>query len=369
MGAHMLSKLAELLVSYCIKATKGDEVRVSATYDAMSLVKELWKSLVSLGAYPYLSLVDEELEEIFYLYASEELLKHVPRVDKFIYENINAFISIISSTHTKHLISVAPEKLSIRAKTLGELSNIFINRESSGDLRWVATIYPTKALAQEAGMSLIAYKDFIFSALKLYEPNPIDAWIRQAEKQSRIVNVLSKVSELRFVGEGIDLHLRVDGRTWINDDGRKNMPGGEVYTAPIEDSVEGYVVFTYPAIWRGIEIDGVKLFFRGGKVINASATKGEEFIKKIINIDEGSRRVGEVAFGLNYNINRFTKQILLDEKMGGTIHLALGSAYLGSGGTNKSAIHLDLIKDMSKGKVIADGDVIYSDGRFLSDVL
>lgn len=365
----MLSKFAELLINYCIRATKGDEVRISATYEAMPLVRELWRNLVILGAYPYLSLVDEVLDELFYTYASEDLLKHVPRVERFIYENINAFVSIISNTHTKHLISVTPEKLSIRAKALGELSNIFIARESTGDLRWVTTIYPTKALAQEAGMSLIAYEDFIFKALKLYEADPIDAWIKQTANQGRIVNVLSKVSELRFIGENIDLYLRVDGRTWINDDGRKNMPGGEVYTAPIEDSVEGYVIFTYPAIWRGVEIDGIKLVFKRGEVVNASAIKGEDLIKRIINIDEGSKRVGEVAFGLNYSINRFTKQILIDEKIGGTIHLALGSAYLGSGGANRSAIHLDLIKDMSKGKVIADGDVIYSNGRFLSDIL
>ncbi|MEM4498913.1 MAG: aminopeptidase, partial [Sulfolobales archaeon] len=175
--------------------------------------------------------------------------------------------------------------------------------------------------------------------------------------------------ELRFLGDGVDLTLRVDGRKWINDDGRKNMPGGEVYTAPIEDSAEGFIVFTYPAIWRGVEVEGVKLVFKHGVVVDATAVKGEQFLKKILSVDEGSRRIGEIAFGLNYGIDAFTKQILLDEKMGGTIHLALGSAYPTTGGTNKSAIHWDLIKDMRHGKVFADGDLIYSEGKFLSDVI
>ena len=244
-----------------------------------------------------------------------------------------------------------------------------MRRDFEGSLRWVVTIYPTKALAQEAGMSLITYEDFIYKALKLYEDDPINAWVSQSRFQEKVINMLGRVSELRFLGSDIDLTLRVDGRKWVNDDGRRNMPGGEVYTAPIEDSVEGYVVFTYPVIWRGIEMDGVKLVFRRGEVVNASATKGEEFLKKIVDVDEGAKRVGEVAFGLNYDIDRFTKQILLDEKIGGTIHLALGSAYLVAGGTNKSAIHLDLIKDLRDGKVFADGDLIYSNGRFVSDIL
>ncbi|MEM4519179.1 MAG: aminopeptidase, partial [Sulfolobales archaeon] len=175
--------------------------------------------------------------------------------------------------------------------------------------------------------------------------------------------------ELRFLGNDVDLIMRVDGRKWINDDGKKNMPGGEVYTAPIEDSVEGYILFSYPAIWRGVEVEGVKLVFKRGVVVESSATRGEQFLKKIINVDEGSKRVGEIAFGLNYGISNFTKQILLDEKMGGTIHLALGSAYSTTGGINKSAIHWDLIKDMRSSKVFADGDLIYLDGRFLSDVI
>jgi len=365
----VLNKFAKLLVNYCIRASSGDEVRISATYDAMPLVRELWVELVKVSAYPHLNLVDEVLDEIFYRYSDEELLKRVSKIDRYVYENIDATISIISSTHTKHLVNVDSERIRMRSQALRVLNETFLRRDSEGSLRWTVTIYPTKALAQEAGMSLIAYEDFIYRALKLYEEDVISAWVKQAEGQGKVINLLEGVSELRFLGDGVDLTLRVDGRKWINDDGRKNMPGGEVYTAPIEDSAEGFIVFTYPAIWRGVEVEGVKLVFKHGVVVDATAVKGEQFLKKILSVDEGSRRIGEIAFGLNYGIDAFTKQILLDEKMGGTIHLALGSAYPTTGGTNKSAIHWDLIKDMRHGKVFADGDLIYSEGKFLSDVI
>ncbi len=365
----MLNKFAKLLVNYCVRASKGDEVRISATYEAMPLVRELWRELIKNDSYPYLNLVDEVLDEIFYKYSSEELLKHVPKIDKYVYENVDATISIISNTHTKHLVNIDPDRIRLRSQALRVINETFIKRDYEGKLRWTATIFPTKALAQEAGMSLMTYEDFIYRSLKLHEDDVIGAWVKQAEYQDKVIKLLESVSELRVLDDDADLTLKVDGRKWINDDGRKNMPGGEVYTAPIECSVEGYIVFTYPAIWRGVEVEGVKLVFRRGEVVDAGAIRGEQFLKKILSVDEGSRRVGEVAFGLNYNINVFTKQILLDEKMGGTIHLALGSAYPITGGTNKSAIHWDLIKDMRKGKVFADGDLIYSDGKFLSDVI
>ncbi len=365
----MLNKFAKLVVNYCIKALRGDEVRISATYEAMPLVRELWAELVRVGAYPHFKLVDELLDEVFYRYSGDELLRYVSKVEMYTYENIDAMISVISSTHTKHLINVDPERMKIRSQALRGLNETFLRRDHEGSLRWTATIYPTRALAQEASMSLMVYEDFIYRALKLYEEDVISAWINQAGYQGRVVNLLGSVSELRFLGDGVDLSLRVDGRKWVNDDGKKNMPGGEVYTAPIEDSVDGFIAFTYPAIWRGVEVEGIKLVFRRGVVVDANAVRGEEFLKKILDVDEGSRRVGEIAFGLNYGINSFTKQILLDEKIGGTVHLALGSAYSITGGVNKSAIHWDLIKDMRSGKVFADGDLIYSDGRFLSDVI
>jgi len=365
----MLGKFAKLIVDYCVSVREGDDVKIAATYEAMPLIRELWREVVIRGAYPRLDLIDEVLDEIFYMYAPESLLKHLSVIDRFIAENVSASISVVSNTHTKYLINVDPERLRVRSQAVRELTEVFMRRDFEGSLRWVVTLYPTKALAQEAGMSLITYEDFVFRALKLYEDDPVSAWVKQAETQVRIVNYLSRVSELRIVSDDTDLTLRVDGRRWINDDGRKNMPGGEVFTSPIEDCVDGYIVFTYPAVWRGVEVEGVRLVFKRGEVVEASATKGCDFLRKMISVDEGSRRVGELAFGLNYDIGRFTKQILFDEKIGGTIHLALGAAYLGTGGENRSSIHWDMVKDLRNGRVYADGELIYENGMFLEEVV
>jgi len=366
----MLNKFARLIVDYCTEIRKGDEVLVSASVEAMPLIRELWKAIVSRGAYPHLYLYDDVLNEIFYRYAPEELLKYESKIEVFVMENIDVRISILSPTHTKPLVSVDPERIKLRRQALRRLTEIFMRRDAEESLRWVVTAYPTNSLAQEAGMSPLEYSEFVFKSLKLYSDDPVKAWIEQAKWQQKIADALSKVSELRFVSKDTDILVRVDGRSWINDDGKNNMPGGEVFTGPHEDATEGYITFTYPAIWGGVEVEGVRLVFKRGKVVEATAVKGEEFLKKILEVDEGAKRLGEVAFGLNYDVTRFTKEILFDEKIGGTIHLALGASYPKTGGKSTSAIHWDMIKDMKKdGKVYADGDLIYENGRFLEDVL
>ena len=333
-----LDKYAKLIVDYCVSVKKFDEVGIYASTAAMPLVIELYREIVSRGAYPRYVATDDIFSEIFYRYAPKELLEYVSPIDRFIAEKINVRISILSPQHTKPLISIDPEKIKIRSRALKELREIFMKRDATGDLRWVVAAYPTNALAQEAGMSLLEYEEFVYRAVKLYEPDPVKAWIEQAKKQEKIINLLSKVDELRFVSDNTDLLLKVGGRTWINDDGKNNMPGGEVFSAPHEDSAEGYIVFEYPAIYGGVEVEGVKLVFRRGEVVEAYATKGQEFLRKMLEVDEGAKRIGEVAFGLNYDITRFTKEILFDEKIGGTIHIALGSAYLRTGGKNVSSI-------------------------------
>ncbi len=360
---------AKLLVDYCTGVKRGDEVLVRGSVEALPLVKEIYRAIVELGAYPRFQLEDEELIEIFYRYAPRDLLEYLSPIDRFIAENVNVSINIISSTHTKPLVGVDPEKFKIRSGALRPLTEIFMRRDSEGSLRWTVTLYPTRSLAQEAGMSILEYEEFVFKALKLHTPNPINVWIKQAEGQAKIAENLSKISELRIVSEDTDLLVRVDGRTWINDDGKKNMPGGEVFTGPHEDATEGYIVFTYPAIWRGYEVEGVKLVFKRGSVIEAFAIKGEDVLKKVLEVDDGARRLGEFAFGLNYDIRRYTKQILFDEKIGGSIHIALGASYPSTGGRNVSAIHWDMVKDMSKAKVYGDGDLIYENGRFIWEIL
>ncbi|MEM2004763.1 MAG: aminopeptidase [Zestosphaera sp.] len=365
----MLNKLAKLITEYCTNVKAGDEVLVISTYEAYPLVREIWREVVVKGGYPRWSLNDEILNEIFYRHAPEELLRFQSRIDEFMSENVDVRISVLSSTHSKHLVSVDPERIKIRAQAMRKLSEIFMRRDSEGLLRWVVTAYPTRAMAQEANMSPLEYEDFVFRSLKLHAEDPVSAWVSQASLQQRVAEVLSKVSELRIVSDDTDILLNVGGRVWINDDGRNNMPGGEVFTGPHEDFTEGFIRFDFPAVWRGVEVRNARLVFQRGEVVKADAEVGGELLRKMLETDEGARRLGEVAFGLNYDITRFTKEILFDEKIGGTIHMALGASYLKTGGINKSSIHWDLIKDMRRGKVFADGELIYEDGRFIAEVV
>jgi aminopeptidase len=361
-----ISNLARLIVNYCVYLRKGEEVVINATVESIPLVREIVKYTVEAGAYPvFINIGDESITEAFYKYAPQEVLSHVSILEKETVSRVNAQISILSPSHTKPLIGIDPEKLKVRSQARRELNKIYLERSAKGELKWVIAPYPTRALAQEAGMSISEYEDFVYHATYADSADPVSMWSEIGKRQQRIAEFLNKAREIRYVGPGIDLYLRVDGRTWINDDGHYNMPGGEVFSAPVEDSVEGYVEFEYPAIWRGVEVEGVKLVFRKGEVVEATARRGEAFLKKMLETDDGARRVGEIAFGLNYNITRFTKEILFDEKIGGTIHLALGSAYPETGGRNVSAIHWDMIKDMRNAKVYVDNELIYENGRFI----
>ncbi len=365
-----VSRLARLLVEYCIEAGGGDEVIINAGVQAIPIVREVVGELVSHGAYPLMiNLGDESITETFYRKAGMDVVKHVSPVEKIIYERVNAVISIISPSHTKPLTGMDPEKIRARSIARRELTRIFMERSARKELRWVVTAYPTRALAQQADMGITEFEEFVFHAVYADSEDPVAEWRRISGEQEVIARFLDKVSELRYEGPGIELRLGVEGRKWINDDGKNNMPGGEVFSAPVEDSVEGWIEFDYPAVWRGVEVEGVRLVFRKGVVVEARARRGEEFLKNMLETDEGARRLGEIAFGLNYNITRHTKEILFDEKIGGTIHMALGAAYPETGGRNVSAIHWDMIKDMWRGRVYADGDLIYENGRFLREVL
>lgn len=365
-----VSNLAKLIVNYCVYLKKGEEVVINGTVESIPLIREIVKYTVDAGAYPVMiNIGDESITEAFYRHAPPEVLSHVSIIEKEMISRINASISILAPSHTKPLAGIDPEKIMIRSRARRELSQIYLERSARGELKWVIAPYPTRALAQEAGMSIGEYEDFVYRATFADQEDPVQAWVDKAREQEKIARFLEKAREIRYVGEGIDLYLRVDGRKWVNDDGHYNMPGGEVFSAPVDDSAEGYVEFDYPAIWRGVEVEGVKLVFKKGVVVEAAARKGGEFLAKMLDTDEGARKIGEIAFGLNYNITRFTKEILFDEKIGGTIHLALGSAYPETGGQNKSAIHWDMIKDMRKAKVFIDGDLVYENGRFIKETI
>ena len=370
MADPRVSRLARLIAEYCVSIKKGDEVVVNAGLEALPLVREIYREVVTRGGYPLLvNLGDEVLDEIMYRYAPDDVLEHVSPVEEELVKRIDVTINILAPSHTKHLTGVNPERIAKRSKARFNLTRIFMERSAKGELRWTIAPYPTRALAQEAGMSILEYEEFVYHATMVDREDPVKAWQEQARWQQRIADFLNKVHELRYQGPGIDFYIRVDGRKWINDDGRYNMPGGEVFTGPVEDSAEGYIEFDYPAIWRGHEVEGVKLVFRKGVVVEAHARRGEDFLRKMLETDEGAKRLGELAFGLNYNITRFTKEILFDEKIGGTMHIALGASYPETGGKNQSSIHWDMIKSLRSHKVYADGDLVYENGKFIEDVI
>jgi len=365
-----VARLARLIAEYCVSIRRGDEVVINAGLEALPLVREVYREVVSRGGYPLLvNLGDEVLDEIMYRYAPDEVLEHVSPVEEAVVKTVSAVINILAPSHTRHLTGVDPERIAKRSRARFELTKIFMERSAKGELRWTIAPYPTRALAQEAEMSILEYEDFVYHATMVDREDPVEAWREQARWQQRIADFLNKVHELRYEGPGIDFRIRVDGRKWINDDGRYNMPGGEVFTGPVEDSAEGYIEFDYPAVWRGHVVEGVRLVFRRGVVVEAHASRGEDFLKKMLETDEGAKRLGELAFGLNYNITRFTKEILFDEKIGGTMHVALGAAYPETGGRNESSIHWDMIKSLRRHRVYADGDLVYENGKFIEDVI
>ena len=242
----------------------------------------------------------------------------------------------------------------------------FIKRLGEDSLRWVTSLCPTPALAQEAHISFDEYSEFVFSCMNLNVDDPVDFWTNFSAKQEGICERLNLAKEMRYVGQDTDLRFRCEGRKWINCDGKNNFPDGEVYTGPIEDSVEGTIRFTYPRIYLGSEIEDIFLRFESGKVVEARAVKGEELLLKLLDVDEGARCVGEIAIGTNDTINRFTKNMLFDEKMGGTVHLALGTGFPQSGSKNVSGIHWDMLKDMREsGEIYVNGKLIYKNGSSL----
>ena len=364
-----IQPLSRLLAEYCVEARRGDQAVILAGLDAVPLVRGLYRELASRGTLPLAIYRDEYAMDLVNRLAPPEVLATPHRLMEHMVKEMDILISIRSGLHTKPLTGLPPERLQAVTTAQGRFTEAFMERDKDPGFRWTATIYPSLSLAQEAGLSPVEFEDLVVEALKLGEADPVEAWRRQAEWQEKIATALGRFDEVRIVAPGTDLTLKVGGRTWINDDGKKNMPGGEVFTGPVEDSVEGHIEFDYPSIWRGVEVEGVRLVFKRGEVVEATARRGEEALRALLSVDEGARRVGELAFGLNYGIRRYTKIILLDEKIGGTMHMALGAGYPSTGSVNRSKIHWDMVKSLEEGVVYGDGDVIYRNGRFIEEVL
>ncbi|RLF26720.1 MAG: aminopeptidase [Thermoplasmata archaeon] len=362
-----LEKLAEVLVKYSLEIKKGDLFIINGTVLTIPLVREVYRKALAAGAHPYVRLADEDFTEMFYKHASDQQLRYVSPLAKFEVKTIDARLSILGPRNTKNLTNTDPKKQAVTSAAYQELHQIFLDRAAKGELRWCLTQYPTDAAAQDANMSLQEYEDFVFKASHVDKRDPIGYWMEMKKKQDKIVKLLSKKKVLRVVAKDTDLTLSVEGRKWINSHGKENFPDGEVFTGPVENSANGYITYSFPISHGGREVEDVRLEFKKGKVVKATASKGEKFLHSMLTMDKGASRIGEFAFGTNYGIKKYTKNTLFDEKIGGTIHIAVGSGYPETGSKNRSGLHWDMVCDLRKdGEVYADGELIYKNGRFLS---
>ncbi|MBA2358449.1 MAG: aminopeptidase [Actinobacteria bacterium] len=365
-----LERLAEVLVDYSTRVRRDDVVVLAAPALAGPLVREVYEAILRAGAHPLPRLGLDGLGEALLGRGSEEQLAWVNPVRKWELERADVYMSILADWNTKSLSAIEPERQAIVARAQDEMRARFLERAAAGEVRWVLTAFPTHAAAQDAEMSLEEYGDFVYRAALLDHERPADRWRELGERLKRVADFLSARKELRIVADGTDLRLRTEGRTWVPSDGHENFPDGEVFTGPIETSLEGTIAFTYPAVFQRREVEDVRLRFEGGEVVEASARRGQDFLEEMIGMDDGARRAGEFAFGLNEGISIFTRNTLFDEKIGGTAHLALGQSYPETGGKNRSALHWDMICDLRAGsEVYADGELVYRDGSFLESAL
>lgn len=352
-------------MQYCTDIQPKDLVAIYGRPPAESLIREVYREVVRAGGFAYTFLTLDGLEQIFYSDANQDQLTHVSPISKMVYGEFDALIAIQSESNTRSLSNVDPKNQSMRAKAHSEIMQVFMDRGASGDLKWCGTLFPTDAYAQDAEMSLEEFEDYVYGTTYADAEDPVGEWMAIRKEQQRLVDWLVGKREVVARGPNIDMRFSIEGRSFENADGRKNMPSGEIFTGPVEDSVNGWVRFTYPAVDYGREIDGVELHFEAGKVVKASAEKNQDFLLAQLDTDEGSRYLGEWAIGTNKKIDRFIKNILFDEKIGGTIHMALGSGYPETGSQNKSAIHMDMICEMRDGgQILVDDELIYESGEF-----
>jgi aminopeptidase len=369
-----ITNLAKTLVNYCVSVGEKDRVGIIAQPSATPLVQEILREVLRQGGYPYLlpysvplpTPAYEGMAQIFYEEANPDQLSHEDIFWKTLNETFEVRIFIQSEYNTQSLSDIPPEKLKIRRQAHKEIFDTYFERMSTGDMRRVSTLFPTQAYADDAGMSLTEFEDYVYSTTFSDSEDPVREWTRIKEEQQVLVDWLQGKKEVRVSGPHADLTLSIEGRVFINSDGKENMPSGEIYTGPVEDSAQGWVRFTHPAISSGREVEGIELHFEKGRVVKASAKKNEDFLLTMLDVDEGARYLGEFAVGTNRKINRFIKKILFDEKIGGTIHMALGKGYPKTGSVNQSAIHWDMICDMRDGgQIFVDGELFYDSGKFM----
>lgn len=365
-----LQRLAGLIVGYSLEVRKGEYVFVQGNNVTEPLLRELYREILRCGAYPEIKVTFDWMNEILLRQGEREQIQYLSVVQKTVAEKCDAMIYILGAKNLKTLTNIDPKNIALHKTSKSEIIQILNQRENDGKFRWFGTQFPTDSEAQLADMSLEEYEEFLYKSLHLDKDDPVEEWRRISKRQQRMVDYLNTKNELHIISKGTDLKLKVGGRKWVNCDGRINLPDGEVFTCPVENSAEGSICISYPGMYLGREIEDIRLEFKEGVIIKASASKGEDLLTTLLDVDEGARRLGEIAIGTNYELDKFTKNVLFDEKIGGTIHIAVGDSIAGTGGENKSCIHWDLICDMrNEGKIYADDELFYANGNFIDGMI
>lgn len=348
-----IKKSAEILVNHSTKVKAGENIKIYAGYDARPLALEIARLVLKKGAYPLLDIKLPGYEYVFLKNASNKVLRTLPDISLYEIKHVDAVINILTPTNTRELSNVNPDRIATYRRAVQPIHKYVMNK------KWVLFLYPTAVAAQNAGMSLEEFENFVFNASNL-------DWDKESRKMEKIRKVFQAGERVHIVGKETDLRIDVKGKKFVADNGVNNVPGGEIFTSPREQYTEGHIYYDFPAVWGGREVSGVKLVFKNGKVVRASANEGDDFLKKMIKTDKGASYLGELGIGLNPGITRFTKEILFDEKIYGTVHLALGQSYKECKGTNESAIHWDMIKDLrTKSEIYVDDKLIFKNGKYL----
>ena len=361
-------KFAKILVDYSTNVQPGDRVAITATTAAEPFVRALYERVLQRGGYPHVLLEFTGENEALFAYANDAQLDFLPVFHKIAFNEFDVLIKVRSEINTRAMTGVDSTRLARRQRTLAELISDQMRRGATNELRWMSTAYPTQAYAMEADMGMLEYQDFFFRACHADDAtlDPVAHWQSIRAEQQRAIERIEGHEHIELRGPHVDLSLSIKGRRFKNACGLNNMPDGEIYTGPVEDSANGWVHYTYPAVYAGRVVEGIELTFEKGRVVKAAARSNEDLLLKMLNSDAGSRYLGEFAIGTNYEINRFTRSILLDEKIGGSFHMAVGAGYPETGSVNKSVVHWDMICDMrTDSEIRLDGEVIYKDGKFV----
>lgn len=358
-----VTKLAKVMVNYSLELKPGQQFWLRTTPLAQELNLAVYEEAVKAGAYVWVQQTIPGGEEAYYKYASDQLLDFVAPIRKLITETFDASLYIEAEQNTKSLSGIDPKRMARARKAGADLFKTTMARSADGSYRWCITVYPTPAMAQDADMSLADYAEFVYGAGMLNEDDPVAFWKKEGEKQKKLVNWLKGHDKVALKGSNVDVTLSIKERTFELADGKYNFPDGEIFTSPVEDSVNGWIRFKYPAIYDGQEVEDIELWFENGKVIKEKAAKNQTLLTSLLNTDAGARILGEWGTGTNYGIQSFSKNMLFDEKIGGTIHFAVGQGFPECGGKNESGLHWDMLCDMADSEVKIDGDLFYKNGK------